>query len=303
MRLALVTGLSQLPSSGEVGANVVGSGAALDPLRATLRLRPARLARMDRLCALAMVAADAALDDAGWTSEALAGLDPARVGVVVGTRFGCHATNEDYFRGLLADGPRGASPRLFAYTLPSSPLGELAIHFGARGPAQTICSGRQSGVEALARAATLCAGGRADLVIAVAVEVGGGALVGAAVSDGAVAVVVEAAGSTVGHPRAPRGRIAGAAMTFAPGDPERARREAQDGALADAGLPPRAIPALPLAPGEGAVDGPRAFAGWLEAGPGEGSTGVLVDGDGEGGAAALVAVAMGTRGTAARVAG
>jgi 3-oxoacyl-[acyl-carrier-protein] synthase II len=80
--------------------------------------KPAKLSRMDRLCALALVAADGAVIDAGCPK-----LDGERTAVVFGSAYGCHATNEDYYRGLMREGPAGASPRLFAYTLPSSPAG------------------------------------------------------------------------------------------------------------------------------------------------------------------------------------
>src|SRR5262245_28681736 len=93
------------------------TGAAWLALRDGAELKPerwagraARLARMDRLCALALVAADAALLDAGVDPARAAG---ERLAVVVGTAFGCHATNEEYERGRRAEGP---SPRLFAYT-------------------------------------------------------------------------------------------------------------------------------------------------------------------------------------------
>ena len=284
MRACVVTGVSHLSA---------GSGSLDDLAHAPLALKPARLGRMDRLCALALVAADGALADAGMTLPSLAALGADRVGVVVGTRYGCHATNEEYFRGLLVEGPRGASPRLFAYTLPSSPLGELAIHFRARGPSQTLASGRHAGVEAVARASSLCGSSRADLVIAVAVEVGGGALVGAACGDGATALVIEPAEQARTAGRAARARLAGSGMAFVAGAPDQARVLATARAVAEAGLPPRQIAALSLGDDTGATAGPAALIDWLRCAHGEGSLGLLVDGDEAGGAAALLAVATG----------
>src|SRR5437867_3600667 len=132
---------------------ITGAGLAppgVDPVAATWHRRPPRLARMDRLCTLALLAADGAVARAAVDLSAIPG---ERIAVVVGTRFGCHATNEAYYRGLLAEGVAAASPRLFSYTLPSSPLGELSIHLGARGAAETLCSGRHAGLEAAIRAA------------------------------------------------------------------------------------------------------------------------------------------------------
>ena len=112
-------------------ALTVEPGASIAPAR--WAGKEARLARMDRLCALALVACDGALVDAALSPTA-AEWDGERTAIVFGSAFGCHATNEDYYRGFVREGAAGASPRLFAYTLPSSPVGEMSIHYGVRGP-------------------------------------------------------------------------------------------------------------------------------------------------------------------------
>jgi 3-oxoacyl-[acyl-carrier-protein] synthase II len=245
---------------------------------------------MDRLCALSLVAADAALFEAGLSLEALARRSSDRIGLVVGTRFGCHATNEEYFRGLLAEGPHGASPRLFVYTLPSSPVGELAIHFGARGPSRTVTSGRHAGLEAIARGAELCASGRADVVVAVAVEVGGGALVGDGCGDGAAAVVIEVAEEARSAGRNAVARFAGEGLAFSAGRPDEALAAAEAIAVARAGLPPRALPRLSSPSGSGAVDAAGPLADWLVSRPDEGTAALALASDEAGGAAALLVV-------------
>jgi 3-oxoacyl-(acyl-carrier-protein) synthase len=281
MRAAVATGASLLPRG-------------TDPQPGALRLRSARLSRMDRLCALALLAADGALADAGLDMGALSEVGSERIAVVVGTRFGCHATNEEYFRGLLAEGPRGASPRLFAYTLPSSPLGELAIHFAARGPAHTLASGRHAGLEAIGRAASLCRSGRADLAIAVAVEVGGGALVGDGCADGAAALVIEADDCAARAGRQARARIAGSGVAFADGDPREGAELARARALAEAGLADTDA-ALPLGEREGGaedrgvVEPAGALATWLAAPMPLGAIALALCSDERGGAAAIVA--------------
>jgi hypothetical protein len=243
--------------------------------------KPARLARMDRLCALALVAADAALADAGVK---VAGWNGERVAVVVGTAFGCHATNEEYYRGLIAE---GASPRLFAYTLPSSPAGEITIHYGARGPAETVASGRQAGIEAVERAARLFAGGKADLAIAVAAEVAGGTLpgLGLDVAEGAAALVIER-----GAAERAKGRIAGAGSAFRAGKGREAMAAAVALAAAEAGREPSLV--LAVTEGDGAVEGLAALVDWLGNGNGN-EWAVAATGDRRsdgGGAAAVVAV-------------
>jgi len=271
------------------GVAITALGA--DPFAATLRLSPTRLRRMDRLCALALGAADAALVDAGVDGTTLAALSGPRLGVVLGTRFGCHATSCEYYRGLLAEGPRGASPRLFAYTLPSSPLGEVAIHVGAQGPAQAVVSGRQAGLEAILRAAELCTSGRADRVVAIVAEVGGGPLVTGSVVDRALAVVVERAGAVRQPAPRVRARLLGGGLAFASGQPGEADQAARRRALEDAGLPPRPLSPLPAHPGRGALDPAAALLAWLTGPPAEGAVALASAVDESGGAAALLVVA------------
>ena len=127
--------------------------------------RPAKLARMDRLCALALVAADGALLDAGIVVPSAA---LARIGVVLGTAFGCHATNEAYDAGARCGAP---SPRLFAYTLPSSAVGEISIHAELTGPVTTVVSGLTAGLDALREARRHLEAGRADRMLVVAADV------------------------------------------------------------------------------------------------------------------------------------
>ena len=186
----VITGAKAVPASSEAcsGSIAPEDGAS----RSTGK--PARRQRMDRLCALALLAADGALNDAGLGATARAhAWHGDRVAIVVGTAFGCHAANEEYFRTYLEGGARAASPRLFAYTLPSSPAGELSIHYAVRGPTETLPSGSHAGIEALGRAARLCARAAADLAIVVAVDTPSETLrrIGHLVDGGAAALIVE----------------------------------------------------------------------------------------------------------------
>jgi hypothetical protein len=177
--------------------------------------KPARLARMDRLCALALVACDAALLDArmvpggaDWQAE--------RTGIVLGTAFGCHATNEAYYRGFLARGVEAASPRLFAYTLPSSPVGEISIHHRILGPASTQVAGLVAAIDALAEGTRHLAQGRVDRVLVAAADVStpAGACLGTHGEDVAAALVLERGESSL--------RIGPVVRRFVDGDPRAA---------------------------------------------------------------------------------
>lgn len=92
----------------------------------------------------------------------------AATGIVVETSLGCLDADLRFARSMAAgmcDGP------VFAYTLPSTGLGELALRHGLRGP--TVCLStvpEQRGV-ALREAALLLATGECDLVVAGLVDV------------------------------------------------------------------------------------------------------------------------------------
>ncbi|HEX2571045.1 MAG TPA: beta-ketoacyl synthase N-terminal-like domain-containing protein [Polyangia bacterium] len=222
---------------------------------------------MDRLCALALTAVEAALQDAGWTPATWAPWAAERgerVGVVFGTAYGCHATNEEFYRGLLAEGPRGASPRLFAYTLPSSPLGEISIHIGARGPAQTLASGGHAGLEAVGHAGALCRAGRADVVLAVAAEVGGGTLgaLGLHAYEGAVALVLERGESARERGARARAGVVDARSSFCAGAPGQATASVGATLLAPLGGAGAAPERHDAGVSDGAVAGLRDLVAW-----------------------------------------
>ncbi|MBN1506044.1 MAG: hypothetical protein JW955_04315 [Sedimentisphaerales bacterium] len=60
------------------------------------------------------------------------------VGLVVSTRRGCLEADLAYFRTAAFQGGALASPNLFAYTLPSTMLGEVSIQFGLTGPSFVV---------------------------------------------------------------------------------------------------------------------------------------------------------------------
>lgn len=249
--------------------DVVLSGAALLEVPAGSELRaadwlhrPARLGRMDRLCGLALLAADAALKQAQIQP---ATWDGERVGVVLGTAHGCHATNEEYYRGLLAEGARGVSPRLFAYTLPSSPVGEVTIHYGARGPARTLASGCTAGLSALGSAWRLCSTGRCDRVIVIAADVASETLakLGIRGRDAAAALMVERSDALEERGGKRLAQVAAYGEAFAGGAPEDAAARALQHAQAMMEDAPVEAATLALAPFDDAVAPLEAIAAWL----------------------------------------
>lgn len=55
-----------------------------------------------------------------------------RIGICLAASAGSLSTDFNFWKGRNAVG--GPSPTLFAYTLPSAAIGEIAIHFGLTGP-------------------------------------------------------------------------------------------------------------------------------------------------------------------------
>lgn len=115
------------------------------------------LARLDRLCGLAVVAS--ARLHAGMLAPPPA---PERVAVLCGSRHGCLNTDAAFYRGVLQG---EASPRLFAYTLHSSPVGAVSIHHGYCGPGYTVVGSQVGGLQAVAEAGQLLGSGQADACV------------------------------------------------------------------------------------------------------------------------------------------
>src|SRR5439155_1698793 len=129
----------------------------------------ARAARSERITALTLAAAGAALAAAGLVSDPAASPSP-RIGVVLGTAFGCFLTNAAYQDRLADGGPPAASPRLFAATVSNAAAGELAIAYRLAGPGVTLTAGAASGLAALGHATDLLRAGQADALVAGGVD-------------------------------------------------------------------------------------------------------------------------------------
>ncbi|HEY4416623.1 MAG TPA: beta-ketoacyl synthase N-terminal-like domain-containing protein [Verrucomicrobiae bacterium] len=91
---------------------------------AAARLGP-RFGRLDLQSRLALLAVAALKID-------FAGLARDRVGICLAASASSLTTDVNFWQGR--NGIGGPSPTLFAYTLPSAAVGEIAIHFGLTGP-------------------------------------------------------------------------------------------------------------------------------------------------------------------------
>lgn len=87
--------------------------------------------RMDAVSRMTAYAVALALRDAGIEYSSAKKQD---IGIFGTSSNGSLASDVDYFKDYLAGGRTLSRANLFIYTLPTSPLGEAAIHFGLVGP-------------------------------------------------------------------------------------------------------------------------------------------------------------------------
>jgi 3-oxoacyl-[acyl-carrier-protein] synthase II len=184
MRRVAVTGLGAItpigldaPStwqaalSGESGVDFIQAFDASDfPVRIAAEVKgfdPATVApakdarRMDRNVQLALGAAQEA-----WRDSGLNGVDPARVGVVVGSAIGGLPGIADQHSVLLERGHDRVSPFFIPSVLVDSASGQIAISLGLRGPNYAPVSACATGSHAVGEGAELIRRGSADAVLA-----------------------------------------------------------------------------------------------------------------------------------------
>ncbi len=102
--------------------------------------------RMSRVSRLAVAASIEALKDAGLAISP--GSAPS-VGVIVGTGYGSTSQTDEFFVGMLKEGPQGANPSLFPDTVPNAPASQISIYRGLQGPNVTFSHNEVSGEQAL----------------------------------------------------------------------------------------------------------------------------------------------------------
>jgi 3-oxoacyl-[acyl-carrier-protein] synthase II len=92
------------------------------------------------------------------------------MGVVIGTGYGSTAQTDEFFVGMLKEGPEGANPSLFPDTVPNAPASQVSIYHGIKGPNTTFSHNEVSGEQALAYAYQLLQEARADAVLVGSVD-------------------------------------------------------------------------------------------------------------------------------------
>jgi len=120
--------------------------------------------RADRITQFTLGAADAALADA-----ALGDVDPARVGIVMGTGFGGLETAEEgarEFLGVKNPALKGRINPLFVpMVMPNAGAAALSLRRGFRGPCMSVSTACAAGANAIGEGMRLLREGSADVVI------------------------------------------------------------------------------------------------------------------------------------------
>jgi 3-oxoacyl-[acyl-carrier-protein] synthase II len=125
-------------------------------------MTPKEARRMDRFAQLAVAAADQAADEAGL----LGTVDPARVGVIVGTGVGGLTTLQKECQTWLEEGDRAVSPLFVPMMMPNAAAGQIAMRRGFHGPGFSIASACSTGAHSIGEAARMIARGETDVMIA-----------------------------------------------------------------------------------------------------------------------------------------
>jgi len=141
-------------------SRIAGEVKGFDPLRFIDR-REVR--RMDPFIHYALAAAALAVEDAGISSDLLAG---DRTGVYVGSGIGGIGTIEEYHKILMEKGPDRVSPFFLIATIINEASGQVSIRYKAGGPNSASVTACASGSHALGDAFRLIRHGAADRMIA-----------------------------------------------------------------------------------------------------------------------------------------
>jgi len=146
------------------GFDRAGKIASFDPLEYGSKKG---LKRMERVSQILLSCASLAFDDAGLEPNLL---EPARVGVVVGSAFSTLKELTRYHEELKSEGPCWLNPGDWPKISPSSPSSRLSIFYGFHGPSLTLSTGAVSGLDALGQAKKWVESGVVDAVLAGGVD-------------------------------------------------------------------------------------------------------------------------------------
>ena len=118
--------------------------------------------RLDGISRMTVYAVALALQDAGIEYSPAKKQD---IGIIGTNVEGSLRSDREYFKDYIASGRTLSRGNLFIYTLPSSPAGEAAIHFGFLGPVLYANAGENSLVSVLDTAAEMIVAGETPVML------------------------------------------------------------------------------------------------------------------------------------------
>ena len=118
--------------------------------------------RMDRFAQFAVVAAIQTVKDSGID---LTKCNPHRIGVIIGSGIGGFTEFEEQHSRLILKGPSRVSPFTIPKVMMNSGSGQIAIHFGLKGPNFSVASACASSNHAIGLAFKTIQMGLADVVL------------------------------------------------------------------------------------------------------------------------------------------
>ena len=125
--------------------------------------------RMARFSQFAVVAADEAIERAGLK---MSDVDPARVGVLLGTGNGGFPNTEQAVRTIVEKGGMRIDPFYMLKMLSNMAAAQLSLRYGAKGYSSTITTACAASTQAMGEAAEVIRRGAADVMLAGGAEAG-----------------------------------------------------------------------------------------------------------------------------------
>src|SRR5829696_7409403 len=156
---SLLAGASGVRQSSEEGAPATAPCADFDP---EAWMTPKEARRTDRFAQLALAAALQAAKEAGLPD----GVEPERLGILMGTGVGGLVTLQRECEAWITNGDRAVSPLFVPMMMPNAAAGAVAMALGAHGPGFSVASACATGSHAIGEAARMIQRGEADAVLA-----------------------------------------------------------------------------------------------------------------------------------------
>ncbi|WP_426571510.1 beta-ketoacyl-ACP synthase II [Aquihabitans sp. McL0605] len=146
----------------DASAHAVRIAAEVQDFDPTPWVEPRHARRIDRVSLLAIGATEEAIAQAGLEPGEI---DPARIGVVIGSGVGGLISIEEQIETRVTRGPSRVSPLLIPMMMANASAGHVALRHGFAGPCMAISTACASGANSIGEGVELIRSGRADVVI------------------------------------------------------------------------------------------------------------------------------------------